>query len=57
MDTRLNTYMDILEEEALAPKDSLTRLYTLEEVRGQDHKVKYHRLNYRSCSKNLYGSS
>ena len=36
MDTRLNNYIDILEEKALTPKDSLTRLYVLEEVRGLD---------------------
>ena len=36
MDTRLNAYMDVLEEEALAPEDSLTRLYTLEKARGLD---------------------
>ena len=36
MDARLNAYMDVLEEEALAPEDSLTRLYVLEEARGLD---------------------
>ena len=36
MDTRLNAYMDILEEEALASENSLTRLFTLEEPRGLD---------------------
>ena len=36
MDTRLNDYMNTLEEEALTSKDSLTRLYALEEVRGLD---------------------
>ena len=36
MDARLNDYMDTLEEKALAPEDSLTRLYALEEVRGLD---------------------
>ena len=43
MDARLNDYMNILEEEALTPKDSLTRLYTLEEARGLDREVKYYR--------------
>ena len=36
MDARLNAYIDILEEKALAPEDSLTRLYILEEARGLD---------------------
>ena len=36
MDTRLNTHIDMPEEEALAPEDSLTRLYILEEARGLD---------------------
>ena len=36
MDARLNNYIDILEEEALTLEDSLTRLYTLEKVRGLD---------------------
>ena len=36
IDTRLNDYMDTLEEEALTPGDSLTRLYALEEARGLD---------------------
>ena len=43
MDTRLNNYIDILEEEALTPEDSLTRLYTLEEARGLDQEVKYYK--------------
>ena len=36
MDTRLNNYIDTLEEEALTLEDGLTRLYTLEEIRGLD---------------------
>ena len=36
MDARLNAYMDVLEEEALASENSLTRLYALEEARGLD---------------------
>ena len=36
MYTRLNDYIDTLEEKALTSEDSLIRLYTLEEVRGLD---------------------
>ena len=36
-------YTNVLEEEALTPEDSLTRLYTVEEVRGQDQEVKHHK--------------
>ena len=34
--------MDVLEEEALAPEDSLTRLYILEEARGLDQDIKHY---------------
>ena len=33
-------YTNVLEDEALTPEDSLTRLYALEEVRGLDQEVK-----------------
>ena len=54
MDAGLNNYMNVLEEEALTPEDSLTRLYTLGEARGLDHEVKRYRLKYRVYLKNLY---
>ena len=65
MDARLNAHMDVLEEKALAPKDSLTRLYALEEARGLDYEVKRHeqlkgqgyRLRNRVCSKGLHSPS
>ena len=43
MNTRLNNYIDIPEEEALTLEDSLTRLYTLEEVRGLDQDIKHYK--------------
>ena len=57
MDTRLNDYMDALEEEALTPEDSLIRLYALEKVRGLDYELKPYRLKYKVYSKNLYNLS
>ena len=36
MTTRLNNHIDTLEEEALTSKNSLTRLYILEEARRLD---------------------
>ena len=43
-DRHMEDHIDVPEEEALTPEDSLTRLYTLEEVRGLDQEVKRHGL-------------